>query len=64
MIHSLQWEAVRPRGRFTTGNTPFNTNKLATVASLLAHQAHGLPLANHALFLRCLPVCVNMCLLK
>lgn len=46
-----QWEAVRSHRR-STSTSPFYSQKLHTLAALIAHQAPGLPLASHALFLR------------
>ncbi|CAI8038880.1 Glycosylphosphatidylinositol anchor attachment 1 protein [Geodia barretti] len=48
----MGWEGVRSHGRYSKPDLSDSAHKLYTVASLMAHQAPGLPLAGHAPFLR------------
>ena len=58
-LFCFQWEGVRSHGKYSKTGFSDSAHKLYTVASLMAHQAPGLPLAGHAPFLRSTPtVCV------
>jgi glycosylphosphatidylinositol transamidase len=48
----MGWEGIRSHGRYSNADFSDSAHKLYTVASLMAHQAPGLPLAGHAPFLR------------